>query len=69
MTKWQKLETIIGNHARKLYRLLYTERIEIDNPTDNQEAWIILQYHIFNILYNALKETNNDKRRSQKNGK
>ena len=67
--RFDKVTEILGAHAIKLYEYMYREKIDIENPT-MEEAWIICQYKIISLLYNAFKEAqDNDKRRSQKNGK
>lgn len=69
MTKWQKLEKIINEHTSKLYKFIYTEKIDIECPSE-EEKWILLQYRWFLTMNKILKEINHDNtRRSKKDGK
>ena len=68
MTKMQKLEQIIHEHAEKLYKLMYREKFDLDNPSE-EEKWIILQYKIIQVLYRAFKEVNKNEKSSKQNGK
>ena len=55
MKELKQLETILSNHLEKLYVLMYREKFDLEEPSE-EEKWIIFQYKIIQLLDNALKE-------------
>ena len=68
MKELKQIEKLLSDHLTKLYALMYREKFDLDNPSE-EEKWIILQYKIIQVLYRAFKEVNKNEKSSKQNGK
>ena len=68
MKELKQIEKLLSEHLTKLYALMYREKFDLDNPSE-EEKWIILQYKIIQVLYRAFKEVNKNEKSSKQNGK
>ena len=46
----------------KIYRLLYTEKIDLECPSE-EEKWIIMQYNIIALIHKIIKEAINNEQK------
>lgn len=68
MKELKQIEKILSNHLEKLYVLMYREKFDLEDPSE-EEKWIISQYKIIQLLDNALKEVIKNEKSSKQNGK
>ena len=68
MKEFIKLEKVLANYLAELYALMYKEKIDIEDPSE-EEKFIIFQYRLIGIIHNAVKEVLKNEKSSKQNGK
>lgn len=69
MKEIKQIEKTLRSYLNKLYALMYREKFDLENPSE-EEKWIICQYRIIQIIDNAFREViSKNEKSSKENGK